>query len=56
MLKDLGCEVVTAVSGTDAIERLSETRTSRFLVTYLSMPRLDGYEVVQRAAAIRPGL
>ena len=54
MLKDLGCEVVTAASGMDAIERLSENAKIELLVTDLNMPGVDGYELAQRAAATRP--
>ena len=56
MLKDLGCEVVTAASGMDALERLSENANIEILVTDLNMPGMDGYELAQRAAATRPGL
>ena len=56
MLKDLGCEVVTAASGMDALERLSVNAKIEILVTDLNMPGMDGYELVQRAAVIRPGL
>ena len=56
MLKDLGCAVVTAASGMDALERLSENANIEILVTDLNMPGMDGYELVQRAAVIRPGL
>ena len=56
MLKDLGCEVVTAASGMDALERLSENADVDILITDLNMPGMDGYELAQRAAATRPGL
>ena len=56
MLKDLGCEVVTAASGMDALERLSENANIEILVTDLNMPGMNGYELAQRAAATRPGL
>jgi CheY-like chemotaxis protein len=56
MLKDFGCEVVTAASGMDALERLSVNAKIEILVTDLNMPGMDGYELVQRAAVIRPGL
>ena len=56
MLKDLGCDVVAAASGMDAIERLLENPDIEILVTDLNMPGMDGYELVQRATAVRPGL
>jgi two-component system, cell cycle response regulator CpdR len=56
MLKDLGCEVVAAASGMDAIERLLENANIEILVTDLNMPGMDGYELVERATAARPGL
>ena len=40
MLKDLGCEVVTAASGMDALERLSENANVDVLITDLNMPFL----------------
>jgi CheY-like chemotaxis protein len=56
MLEDLGCEVVTAASGLDALERLSENANIDILVNDLNMPGMDGYELAQKAAATRPGL
>jgi len=38
MLKDLGCEVVAAASGTDLIERLLDNADIEILVTDLNMP------------------
>ena len=48
MLKDLGCEVVTAASGMDALERLSENANVDVLITDLNMPGMDGYELEGR--------
>jgi two-component system cell cycle response regulator CpdR len=56
MLRDLGCGVVTAATGMDALERLSENANIEILVTDLNMPGMDGYELAQRAAGTRPGL
>ena len=41
MLKDLGCDVVAAASGMDAIERLLENPDIEILVTDLNMPGMD---------------
>jgi CheY-like chemotaxis protein len=44
---DLGCEVVTAASGMDALERLSENANIEILVTDLNMPGMNGYELAR---------
>ena len=54
MLRDLGCGVVTAPSGMDALDRLSENANIEILVTDLNMPGMNGYELAQRAAATGP--
>jgi two-component system, cell cycle response regulator CpdR len=45
MLKDLGCEVVTASSGADALGRLLDNANIELLITDLNMPGMDGYEL-----------
>jgi len=56
MLHDLGCEVVTAPCGAEALERLEQDQGIEILITDINMPNMDGYELVDRARAIRSGL
>ncbi|MGZ5918064.1 MAG: response regulator [Methyloceanibacter sp.] len=55
MLNDLGCEVVTALGGQEALERLQEDRGIEILITDINMPNMDGYQLADRARAIRSG-
>lgn len=56
MLEDLGCNVVTAGSGGEALEMLSDNRPIEILITDLNMRGIDGYELAERAARLRPDL
>jgi CheY-like chemotaxis protein len=56
MLHDLGCEVVTALCGEDALERLERDHGIEILITDINMPEMDGYELVDKARALRNGL
>jgi CheY-like chemotaxis protein len=56
MLNDLGCEVVTALCGDDALQRLERDQSIEILITDINMPKMDGYQLVDRAHAIRSGL
>ena len=49
MLEDLGCEVITAASGNDALEKLSGDRRIEILITDINMPGMDGYQPAERA-------
>ena len=49
MLGDLGCEVVTACCGRDALERLSAESRIEVLITDINMPGMDGYELADSA-------
>jgi CheY-like chemotaxis protein len=51
MLKDLGCEVVTAKGANEALEKLSTDSRIEILITDVNMPGMDGYELA--AAAVR---
>jgi signal transduction histidine kinase/ActR/RegA family two-component response regulator len=56
-LEDFGYTVLVAADGTEALDRLvsSEGRVD-VLVTDLSMPGIDGLEVIRQAQRHRPGL
>jgi len=56
MLNDLGCEVVTALCGQEALERLQEDHGIEILITDINMPNMDGYQLADRARAIRSDL
>jgi CheY-like chemotaxis protein len=56
MLEDLGCDVVTAGSGREALALLSDNRQIEVLITDLNMPEMDGYELTDQAARRRPDL
>ena len=53
MLEDLGCEVITAASGNDALEKLSGDRRIEILITDINMPGMDGYQLAERATRMR---
>jgi two-component system, cell cycle response regulator CpdR len=56
MLEDFGCEVITAVSGNDALEKLSLNRRIEILITDINMPGMSGYELTERAKHMRERL
>ncbi|MGB6540926.1 MAG: response regulator [Xanthobacteraceae bacterium] len=56
MLEELGCEVITAASGTEALQRLSSDRRIEILITDINMPEMDGYELAERAQHMRERL
>ncbi|MCG8638521.1 MAG: response regulator [Desulfobacterales bacterium] len=49
-LKQAGYEIVEAVDGEDAINKLS-THQIHMLITDLNMPRLDGIELIKKVRA-----
>lgn len=56
MLEDLGCEVVSAHSGADALDTLASNEKITILITDINMPVMDGHELAERATRLRPGL
>jgi two-component system, cell cycle response regulator CpdR len=56
MLMDIGCDVVTAANGKDALEKLSTDERIEILITDINMPGMDGYELAERAKRIRDRL
>jgi CheY-like chemotaxis protein len=56
MLEDLGCVVVTATCGEEALKTLSEDVSITILLTDINMPGMTGYELAERAKRSRPRL
>jgi two-component system cell cycle response regulator CpdR len=56
MLEELGCTVLTAASGAEALQRLAENKRIEILLTDVNMPGMDGYSLVHRAKRLRPDL
>ncbi|WP_245265992.1 MULTISPECIES: response regulator [Bradyrhizobium] len=54
MLEDLGCEVICAHSGAEALDVLR--RTQRISITDINMPEMDGHELAEGATRLRPAL
>jgi CheY-like chemotaxis protein len=55
-LQDLGCEVDTALNGTDALTKLNGKPHVEVLLTDVNMPGMSGHELAERAMHMRPGL
>jgi CheY-like chemotaxis protein len=56
MLEDIGCEVVCAHSGDEALETLTRQPNISILITDINMPGMDGHELAERAKSISPEL
>jgi two-component system cell cycle response regulator CpdR len=56
MLEDLGCEVIAASNGHEALEKLSAEPRVEALITDIEMPDIDGYELVDAATNVRDSL
>jgi len=56
MLEELGCDTVTARSGTDALGQLATDRRIEMLFADINMPGLSGTELAERARDFRPEL
>jgi two-component system cell cycle response regulator CpdR len=49
MLEDLGCDVITAASADEALDRLCSNREIALLVSDVNMPEMEGVELAKRA-------
>ena len=56
LLKDLGCEVIRARSGVDALATFAKDRRIELLITDINMPVFTGYELAEKAKRVRRGL
>ena len=56
MLEDLGCEVVSAQGGPEALDRLRQNQDISVLITDINMPGMDGHELAELAKRVRPEL
>ena len=56
MLEDLGCQVISAQSGRDALDRLKQNKDISVLITDINMPGMDGHELAELAKRARPEL
>ncbi len=55
-LEDLGCEVETALNGSEALIKLEGDQDIEMLITDVNMPGISGHLVADRAKEIRPDL
>ena len=52
VLDDCGVEVITAINGHDALERVLESENKfDFIILDLTMPIMDGYDAAQKIIA-----
>jgi CheY-like chemotaxis protein len=56
LLRALGCYVITASGGTEALAKLKAQPRIDLLITDIHMPGLSGYELAEVAKRMRPGL
>jgi two-component system, cell cycle response regulator CpdR len=56
MLEEIGCDTLTARSGTDALGQLATNRSIEILLADINMPGLSGVELAERARDFRPEL
>ena len=56
MLEELGCTVVCAHHGSEALDMLRANEQISVLITDINMPDMDGHELAERATRLRPAL
>jgi two-component system cell cycle response regulator CpdR len=55
-LEAFGCEVETAVNGSEALTKLRNVPHIELLITDVNMPGISGYQLADRAKNMRPEL
>jgi two-component system, cell cycle response regulator CpdR len=56
MREELGCEVLTAATGSEARTTIGQELHIAILITDINMPGMGGYELADRATRVRNGL
>jgi two-component system, cell cycle response regulator CpdR len=56
MLEELGCDVLQAHSGNDALEKIADDPSIEILIADINMPGLSGTELAERARSFRDEL
>jgi hypothetical protein len=56
MLEDMGCRVVTATTGAEALAKLAADPRIAILISDINMPGMSGYELAESASRSRPDL
>src|SRR5581483_9575401 len=53
MLEEFGCNVETAATADEALERLTRNQQIDLLLTDINMPGMGGYELAERVRVMR---
>ena len=56
MLEEIGCEVIAAGSGSEALNQLMQNERISILITDINMPGMDGHELAELAKRRKPEL
>jgi PleD family two-component response regulator len=56
MREELGCEVLTAATRSEAFTTIAQELHLAILITDINMPGMGGYELAERATRVRNGL
>lgn len=56
MLQSIGCSVITAQNGQEAIQKIQADQDIRLMITDINMPVMDGRELLRRVKEIKPAL